>query len=94
MPIKKYSEEMGARGRKRRLELELNTKEVAQVLGITTTRLNQMETDGCQNVDTVRAWADALDMDAATLMFGQEKGTSRVGPGSLTKRSPRSKRTG
>lgn len=89
MPIKKYSEAMGARARARRLELGLNTKEVAQPLGITTTRLNQMETDGCQNIDTARAWADALDMDPAALMFGTE--TTKAGPGKLLKRS---KRTG
>ncbi len=75
---------MGARGKARRQELELDTKQVAHALEITTTRLNQMEKDGCQNIDTARRWADALDMDVSTLIFGEAK--KHALPGTLPSR--------
>lgn len=48
-------------------------------MGVTSARLTQMEVNGCRNVDNVRKWADVLEMDVATLLFGDaEKRGSKL----------------
>ena len=79
MSTTKYNPAMGARARKRREELGLDTKQLAHALDITSTRLNQMESDGVQSIDLARVWADALSMDCATLIFGEAEKRRKAG---------------
>lgn len=64
---------IGERGRLRRIELEKTKIDIAYALGLTTTRLAEMEKDGVTGLPTIRAWAEALDMDPIELAFGKQE---------------------
>jgi len=68
--ISEPDRDMAERGRQRRLSLGRDTKTVAQAMGITTNRLQQLETDGALGLHIIRRWAAALDMDPQDLAFG------------------------
>lgn len=63
--------EMGARGKARREDLHLRIIDLALALDLSTTRIHQMETDGVDGLTLIRAWAEALQMDPQTLVFGE-----------------------
>lgn len=61
---------MGARGKARRHRLGLTVKQMAETLGITRQRMDQLETDGAESLSVIRRWADALGLDPQDLAFG------------------------
>jgi transcriptional regulator with XRE-family HTH domain len=62
--------EMAARGKARREELGLSPKDLSFRMNLTSNRVHQLETQGALSLTVIRKWAEALDMDAAELVFG------------------------
>jgi transcriptional regulator with XRE-family HTH domain len=68
-PLKNGNPEMGEIARKRREELGLSRNQLAEILGIGRTRMQQMESEGVQGLDTIERWANALGIDPSELAF-------------------------
>jgi transcriptional regulator with XRE-family HTH domain len=68
-PLKNSNPEMGELARKRREELGLSRTELAEILGVGRTRMQQMEAEGVMGLDTIERWANALGIDPSDLAF-------------------------
>lgn len=74
---KERNPDMGERARIRREKLGLSKTDLAQILGVGTTRITQMEQHGVDQLSTVRRWADALGLDPVDLVFETHTKTKR-----------------
>jgi transcriptional regulator with XRE-family HTH domain len=64
---------MGSRARARRVSLGLTIGELAVMLGISSSRLSQIELEGVESISFIQEWARNLDMPAEELAFGINK---------------------
>lgn len=68
-PLKTSNPEMGEIARKRREELGLSRNQLAEVLGVGRTRMQQMEAEGVEGISTITRWANALGIEPSALAF-------------------------
>lgn len=65
--------DIARRGRARRLELGLSVQDIADRMQRKTTWVYLLERDGAGTLNTLRRWAEALEMSARDLAFGEEQ---------------------
>lgn len=65
----KGKNDIGQRGRARRLQLGLTAKEVAARIGIGKTRMSEMERYGVSTIAMAERWASALEIPFSELVW-------------------------
>ena len=74
--LKTSNPEMGRIAQQRRELLGLSRNQLAEILGVGRTRMQQMEAEGVEGISTITRWAHALGIDPAELAFPVHTKTS------------------